>query len=54
MRKAHTAKLFAAGVIVAFFSTIPLVNLLVPVVATAFMVHIFQGLTGNLQRTIKE
>jgi CysZ protein len=54
MRKAHTAKLFAAGVIVAFFSTIPLVNLLVPVVATAFMVHIFQGLTGNLQRTAKE
>ncbi len=54
MRKAHTAKLFAAGVIVAFFSTIPLVNLLVPVVATAFMVHIFQGLTGNLQRTTKE
>jgi CysZ protein len=53
MRKAHTAKLFAAGVIVAFFSTIPLVNLLVPVVATAFMVHIFQGLTGNLQRTAK-
>jgi CysZ protein len=53
MRKAHTAKLFVAGVIVAFFSTIPLVNLLVPVVATAFMVHIFQGLTGNLQRSAK-
>ncbi len=54
MRKAHSAKLFGAGVIVAFFSTIPLVNLLVPVVATAFMVHIFQGLTGNLQRSTKE
>jgi CysZ protein len=53
MRKAHSAKLFSAGVIVAFFSTIPLVNLLVPVVATAFMVHIFQGLTGNLQRSTK-
>jgi CysZ protein len=53
MRKAHSAKLFSAGVIVAFFSSIPLVNLLVPVVATAFMVHIFQGLTGALQRSTK-
>ena len=32
---------------------IPLVNLLVPVVATAFMVHIFQGLIGALQRSTK-
>jgi CysZ protein len=54
MRKVHGAKLFGAGVIVAFFSTIPLVNLLVPVVATAFMVHIFQGLTGSLRRSTKE
>jgi len=53
VRKAHSAKLFGAGVIVAFFSTIPLVNLLVPVVATAFMVHIFQGLIGALQRSTK-
>jgi CysZ protein len=53
MRKAHSARLFLAGVIVAFFSTIPLVNLVVPVVATAFMVHIFYGLTGSLQRTAK-
>ncbi|EWY40608.1 hypothetical protein N825_35685 [Skermanella stibiiresistens SB22] len=53
MRKAHGAKLLMAGVIVAFFSTIPLVNLLVPVVATAFMVHIFYGLTGNLHRAGK-
>ncbi|QQP89427.1 EI24 domain-containing protein [Skermanella sp. TT6] len=53
MRKAHSAKLFLAGVIVAFFSTIPFVNLLVPVVATAFMVHIFYGLTGNLHRAAR-
>jgi uncharacterized protein involved in cysteine biosynthesis len=53
LRKAHGAKLLLAGVIVAFFSTIPLVNLLVPVVATAFMVHIFYGLTGNLHRAGK-
>ena len=53
MRKAHAAKLFGAGVIVAFFSTIPLVNLLVPVVATAFMVHIFHGLTGTLRQSTR-
>lgn len=33
--------LWATGAVIAFFSTIPLVNLLVPILGTAFMTHIF-------------
>ena len=43
LRKAHRGKLFVAGVIVAVLLTIPGVNLLAPVVATAAMVHLFES-----------
>jgi uncharacterized protein involved in cysteine biosynthesis len=43
LRKAHRGRLFVAGVIVAVALTIPGVNLLAPVVATAAMVHLFEG-----------
>lgn len=49
VRYANRLKLFSAGVIIAFLSTIPLVNLLVPVVASAFMVHVCHGLKGSLR-----
>lgn len=49
LRRSHPMRPFLAGVIIAFLSTIPLVNLLVPVIASAFMVHIFHGLTGRLR-----
>jgi uncharacterized protein involved in cysteine biosynthesis len=42
---------FAAGVIIALMSTVPLLNLLVPVVGCAFMVHVFQGLHGGRGET---
>lgn len=48
LRRSFPLKPFLAGIIIAFLSTIPLVNLLVPVVASAFMVHIFHGLTRRL------
>ncbi|HYD32527.1 MAG TPA: EI24 domain-containing protein [Azospirillaceae bacterium] len=48
-RKSNGLKLFAAGVIIAFLSSIPLVNLLAPVVAAAFMVHVFHGLEAGLR-----
>lgn len=50
MRRAQPLKPFLAGVIIAFLSSIPFVNLLVPVVASAFMVHVFQSMTGPLRR----
>ncbi len=50
LRRAHPLKPFSAGVIIAFLSSIPFVNLLVPVLASAFMVHVFQSMTGPLRR----
>lgn len=44
LRKTARGRVFLAGVIVAALSTVPIVNLLVPVVASAFMTHVFHGL----------
>ncbi|HYG89014.1 MAG TPA: EI24 domain-containing protein [Azospirillum sp.] len=49
MRKATPLKPFVAGVIIAFLSTVPLLNLLAPVIASAFMVHVFQSMKGPLR-----
>jgi CysZ protein len=43
---AHRIKLILCGAIIAAFSFVPLANLLTPVLATAFMLHIFQDLTA--------
>lgn len=42
LRKTHQAGVWMMGVAIAFLLTIPLVNLLMPVVATAAMVHLFE------------
>jgi uncharacterized protein involved in cysteine biosynthesis len=47
LRRKHRSKLFVSGVVIALLFTIPLVNLIAPVVATAFMVHIFHGLPDS-------
>lgn len=44
LRRAHGGRLFLGGVVIAFLSTVPVVNLVVPVVATAFMLHLFEML----------
>jgi CysZ protein len=41
LRKAYQGKLLIAGALTAFLLTIPLVNLIAPVVGTAVMVHLF-------------
>ncbi len=43
MRKAHRGTLFLSGVVIAFLMTVPVVNLLAPVIATAAMVHLFEA-----------
>ncbi|KAA0575650.1 EI24 domain-containing protein [Azospirillum sp. Sh1] len=48
MRRARPLKPFLAGTLIAFLSTIPFVNLLVPVVASAFMVHVLQSMSAPL------
>lgn len=50
MRRAFGGRLFVAGVIVALLLTVPLVNLVAPVIATAFMVHLFEGLRRRALR----
>ena len=44
LRRASRARVFLAGVVVALLLTIPVVNIVTPVVATAFMVHVFHRL----------
>lgn len=44
-RKAHRWSVYTAGVVIAFFFTIPILNLLVPLIATAAMTHIYKRLT---------
>ncbi|PWC39318.1 EI24 domain-containing protein [Azospirillum sp. TSO35-2] len=48
LRRARPLKPFLAGVAIAFLSSIPFVNLLVPVVASAFMVHVLQSMSAPL------
>ncbi|WP_247886782.1 EI24 domain-containing protein [Azospirillum sp. SYSU D00513] len=49
LRRSHPLKPFSAGVIIAFLSTIPFLNLLVPVIASAFMVHVLQSMRAPLR-----
>ncbi|SNT14984.1 MULTISPECIES: EI24 domain-containing protein [unclassified Azospirillum] len=48
LRSREKLRLFAAGVIIAFISSLPIVNLVVPVVAAAFMVHLFEQIRRSL------
>jgi CysZ protein len=42
LRRARSAHVLAAGVAIAFLFTVPLLNLAAPVVAAAFMLHLFE------------
>lgn len=44
LRKTQQGRILAAGVVIAFLLTVPVVNLIAPVVATAFMLHLVTGL----------
>ena len=46
LRQAHRGQLLGAGVVITFLFTIPLLNLLAPLLATAAMVHLLQGFQG--------
>jgi uncharacterized protein involved in cysteine biosynthesis len=43
LRQRHGGRIFAGGVVIAIMMTIPILNLIAPVVATAFMTHLFEG-----------
>jgi uncharacterized protein involved in cysteine biosynthesis len=44
LRRKHRGRLIIVGAAIAVMLTIPLVNLVTPIVATAFMLHVFEGL----------
>jgi uncharacterized protein involved in cysteine biosynthesis len=50
MRKTHRLQLFTAGVLITVLFTIPLVNLIAPLIVTAFMVHMVEGLRQAYQQ----
>jgi len=43
LRKAHRGRLLGAGVVMTVLLTVPVVNLVAPVISTAAMVHLFEG-----------
>jgi CysZ protein len=50
VRRRFAGRVFLGGVAIALLFAVPLVNLVVPVVATAFMVHLFERLAPADQR----
>jgi uncharacterized protein involved in cysteine biosynthesis len=48
LRQAALGRLVIAGAVITFLSTLPFANLLTPVVATAFMVHIFEDMRRRI------
>ena len=50
VRQRFAGRLFAGGVVIAGLFALPLVNLVAPVIATAFMVHLFEGLRPETAR----
>ncbi len=49
LRRRHAATVFGAGLLIAFFVSIPIVNLATPLFATALMVHVHKRLAGRMQ-----
>lgn len=49
LRKRHRPRVFLAGVAVALFTTVPILNLLAPLFGTALMVHTYKNLAARRQ-----
>ena len=47
MRRAHRTSVFMAGLLIALFVSIPIVNLATPLFAMAMMVHMHKRLSGR-------
>lgn len=48
MRRKHRGSIFSAGLVAALISVIPIVNLILPLFGTAFMLHTFERIRGVL------
>lgn len=54
LRRTHAAYIFFAGMTIAMFVSIPLVNLATPVFAMAYMVHIHKRLSGARAELVRQ
>jgi CysZ protein len=52
LRHAHRTTVFMAGLFIAGFVSIPIVNLATPLFGTAFMVHVHKRLVGVRRREL--
>ena len=50
LRRACRGRVMLAGVAMAFMLTIPVFNLVAPIAATAFAVHLFEAMRGSSKR----
>ena len=50
MRRANAMNVFLAGLVIAGFMAVPVLNLLTPVFATAMMVHLHKAISGRAPR----
>ena len=50
LRVRHSGRIFAAGLLIAGFLAVPILNLLGPLFATAFMVHLHKGIAAGERR----
>jgi CysZ protein len=54
LRRAHQGTVFTAGLFIAGFVSIPILNLATPLFGTALMVHMHKRLTGGARRALTE
>jgi uncharacterized protein involved in cysteine biosynthesis len=52
LRRKHGATVFTAGLFIAGFVSIPILNLATPLFGTALMVHMHKRLTGGARREL--
>ncbi len=54
LRRLNRSTIFVAGLFIAAFVSIPIVNLATPLFGTAFMVHVHKWLLGGGRRELRE
>jgi CysZ protein len=53
MRRVHRASIFLSGMLIAFIVSIPVLNLVTPLFAMAFMVHVHKRMSGGIPLATK-
>jgi CysZ protein len=53
VRSRFAGRIFLGGVVIAGLFALPLVNLVAPVIATAFMLHLFEALPRPVEHPVE-